>query len=133
MEHYDPFAYMTPPNAPDGEEPQAAEEKRVDAPKKEWLSLSSSEESPSLPLLACASLILGVLTLLCLPCSKLSLYSISCWLGTLSILMAVFAPRNKRGRMHGLAVAGLVCAILGILLALVYFGYDTYLRVYCDR
>lgn len=70
--------------------------------------------------MATASLILAIVSLVMVCCCGVSLIP--------AILAIVFAlvARRREGRMPGAAIAGLIIAILCILLTLVYFGLIFY-------
>ena len=63
---------------------------------------------------ALTSMILGIASLFfaCLCCC---LYYISIVLSILSIAMAFLAKRDNGGKMPGMAIAGLICAIVGLV------------------
>ena len=67
---------------------------------------------------AIASLVLGILALLCC-----CLWYISLACGALSIAFAII-HKKRSGDMGGMALAGMVCGIVGAVIALLIFGYS---------
>lgn len=63
-----------------------------------------------------ASLVLGILSIVC--CCTYGVFSIIA--GVLAIVFFVIS-KNK-GTSNGMALAGLICAIFGILLGMIYFS-----------
>ncbi|MBQ9744742.1 MAG: hypothetical protein IJW19_06420, partial [Clostridia bacterium] len=75
------------------------------------------EEKPKGTGFNVASLILGILSILC-----------CCVYGFVSIIMGIlaivfYAISKKKGTSNGMAVAGMICAIFGLLLGILYFIY----------
>ena len=72
---------------------------------------------------ALASLWLGIasLAVTCLCCC---LYYLAAPLSILSIVMAVLAKKRNNGTMPGPAVAGLILAIVGLLIFICMLGYE---------
>jgi len=64
-----------------------------------------------------ASLVLGILSIVC--CCLYGVVSLIC--GILSIVFFVISKKN--GNANGLAVAGLICAIFGLVLGLIFGLY----------
>ena len=76
---------------------------------------------------AITSLILGIASIFC-TCICCCLYYIAILLSVLSIVMAVLAKRDNGGKMPGMAIAGLILAILGLLMFLVMIAFEIFLN-----
>lgn len=76
---------------------------------------------------AITSLILGIASVFC-TCVCCCLYYIAILLSVLSIVMAVLAKRDNGGKMPGMAIAGLILAILGLLMFLVMIAFEIFLN-----
>lgn len=63
--------------------------------------------------MAIASLVVGIFAILCCCCSWLAAI-----LGVVGILLAVFS-KPKDGKMEGIAIGGLVCSIIGLVLGII--------------
>lgn len=67
---------------------------------------------------AIASLVLGIISLLCC-----CLWYISLACGALSVVFAII-QKKRAGDMGGMALAGMVCGIVGAVIAILIFGYS---------
>lgn len=65
---------------------------------------------------ALVSLILGIVSLLTCCCYGVP----SIILGIASIVLAIMAKKDNMGKMPGMAIGGMICGIIGILLGLAY-------------
>ena len=67
---------------------------------------------------AIASLVLGIFSLLCC-----CLWYVSLACGVLSVVFAI-VQKKRAGDMGGMALAGMICGIVGAVIALLIFGYS---------
>lgn len=74
-----------------------------------------------------ASLILGICAVCC-TCLCCCLYYVTIVLSVLSIVMAFLAKRDNGGKMPGMAIAGLIFAIIGVLLFVLMMSFEIYLN-----
>lgn len=66
---------------------------------------------------AILALVFGILSILTCCCYGV----VSIILGIVGIVMAVLAKKENMGQFPGMAIAGLVCSIIGILLGVAYW------------
>lgn len=66
---------------------------------------------------AILALVFGILSILTCCCYGV----VSIILGIVGIVMAVLAKKDNMGQFPGMAIAGLVCSIIGILLGVAYW------------
>ncbi len=99
---YDPFSNMTPQGGYYGPEYFGAPVPPPGTPKKPARGM------------AITSMVMGILSIvLC--------YSLACFNiipGILAVVFALVAPKNENGKMQGMAIAGLVCGIVGTVMGL---------------
>ena len=76
---------------------------------------------------AITSLILGIASVFC-TCVCCCLYYVAILLSIISIVMAFLAKRDNGGKMPGMAVAGLILAIVGLLIFLVMIALEIFLN-----
>lgn len=77
--------------------------------------------NPSKPY-AIASLVLGILSLFCCCC-----YYIAGVLAILAIVFAFIARKKNAGKLPGMAIVGLVLAIIGLVIFLCLIAFEIYL------
>lgn len=86
--------------------------------------------------MAIAALVVGIFAILCCCC-----YYLSIVLGIVGILLAVFS-KPKNGNFEGVAMGGLICSIVGLVLGLILTivgvinmnssGYANYMDTYME-
>ena len=72
---------------------------------------------------ATASLCLGIASVVC-TCLCCCLYYLAFLLSAISIVMAFLAKRDNGGKMPGKAVAGLILAIIGLVLFICFLAFE---------
>ena len=83
----------------------------------------SAQLSPKKNPYATASLILGIFSV-AISCLCCCLYYISVILAVLAIVFACIAKKKNEEKMPPSAVAGLIFAIVGLLIFLIFLGYE---------
>ena len=68
---------------------------------------------------AIASLALGIASLVCVCCCCGALFFVGIPAGILAIVFAVLSRRDQGGKFSGMAIAGLILGIIGLILCLI--------------
>ncbi|MCH5280494.1 MAG: hypothetical protein J1E61_03425 [Lachnospiraceae bacterium] len=71
---------------------------------------------------AVVSLILGILSILTCCCYGV----VSIVLGIIAIVLAVLAKKDNMGKMPGMAIGGLICGIIGLVMGVLFIVFMIY-------
>ena len=97
-----------------------------------WSVPNNSEpEKPSSTGFNIASLVLGILSLIMCCCASDFLFFVPIILGILAIVF--YALAKKKGGANGMAIAGLVCGIIGVAMSLLSLGLRLALGEFFDE